>query len=264
MARDNRLGELGIHQRQRRGQGMEFHQLREYRVGDSMRQIDWKATSRLRKAISREYRDERDQQVFFLLDHGRRMHSRDGDLTHLDHALNAVLLLAYVALRQGDAVGLMTLGASRRFIAPRKGPSHVNTILDTVFDLKSTREATDLYAATEDALGRIKKRSLFVILTNLRDDPPEDIVSVVRLAQRRHVVLLASMRERVLMDAMQALPATFDAALTIASCHHYLRHRRRAHQQLAGIGAHTLDVEPFKLPRYLVNRYLDIKASGVL
>lgn len=264
LARDNRLRELGIHKRQRRGQGREFHQLREYRVGDSLRQIDWNATSRLMKAISREYRDERDQQVVFMLDHGRRMHSRDGELSHLDHALNAVLLLAYVALRQGDAVGLMTFGGSQRWLAPRKGPSFVNTILNAVFDLQSTREASDIYAATEDTLRRIKKRSLFVIITNLRDDPPEDIVSVVRLAQRRHVVLLASMRERALMDATAQPPQSFSAALTIAASHHYLRHRRRAHRQIASLGAHTLDVEPYKLPRFLVNRYLEIKTSGGL
>ena len=93
-------------QRRRRGEGLEFHQLREYREGDSQRQIDWKATSRSGQLISREYQDERDQQIMLLIDCGRRMRAQDDELSHFDHVLNAALLLAYVGLRQGDAVGL--------------------------------------------------------------------------------------------------------------------------------------------------------------
>src|SRR5690606_30834185 len=104
MAVDNWLSRLGIRQQPRRGLGLEFHQLREYRDGDVLRQIDWKATARKRVPIAREYQDERDQQILLMLDCGRRMRSQDGELTHFDHALNASLLLAYVALRQGDAL----------------------------------------------------------------------------------------------------------------------------------------------------------------
>ena len=79
LAVDNWLSQLGIRQRQRRGQGQEFHQLREFREGDSLRQIDWKATARHRMPIAREYEDERDQQIIFMLDCGRRMRSQDDD-----------------------------------------------------------------------------------------------------------------------------------------------------------------------------------------
>ena len=88
---DNWLSQLGVQQRQRRGLGLEFHQLREFREGDSLRQIDWKATARQRTPIAREYQDERDQQIVFMLDCGRRMRSQDDELSHFDHALNACL-----------------------------------------------------------------------------------------------------------------------------------------------------------------------------
>ncbi len=125
MAVDHWLNQIGVRGGQRRGLGLEFHQLREFRDGDTLRQIDWKATARKRTPIAREYQDERDQQILFLLDCGRRMRSRDGDLSHFDHALNASLLLAYVALRQGDAVGAMTFaGDDRRHLPPgRAAPS---------------------------------------------------------------------------------------------------------------------------------------------
>lgn len=264
MARDNRLNELGIHKAQRRGEGKDFHQLRDYRVGDTLKQVDWKATSRLQRAITREYQDERDQQVMFVLDHGRRMHSRDGDLSHLDHALNAVLLLSYVALRQGDAVGFLTFGRNTRFIPPRKGPGHVNAILNAVYDLQSTNESADPVAAAEEVLARVKKRSLVILITNLGDDDHNDVSEMVRALRRRHLVLVASLRERVLADTLEQLPWNFASALAHAAIHHYLGYRQRAHTFLQRAGAMSFDVEPHRLPGHLVNRYLEIKASGTL
>jgi len=121
MATDNKLSQMGIMKKRRRGEGQDFHQLREYREGDGLRQIDWKATSRTRKLISREYQDERDQEVIFLLDCGHRMTTKDGELSHFDHTLNAILLLSYVALKQGDSVGLATFSGESRWSPPMKG-----------------------------------------------------------------------------------------------------------------------------------------------
>ena len=97
LATDNRLSQIGMLQRRRRGEGLDFHQLREYREGDSQRQIDWKASARMQRLISRQYQDERDQQVVLMLDCGRRMSARDDALSHFDHAVNAALTLAAFA-----------------------------------------------------------------------------------------------------------------------------------------------------------------------
>ncbi|HFJ9748707.1 TPA: DUF58 domain-containing protein, partial [Stenotrophomonas maltophilia] len=94
---------VGAHVKRRRGEGTDFHQMREYRIGDSLRQLDWKATARARKLVSREYQDEKNQQLLLMLDSGRRMLASEGGLSHFDHALNASLVVAYLALRQGDA-----------------------------------------------------------------------------------------------------------------------------------------------------------------
>src|SRR6185295_11860664 len=120
LATDNRLSQIGVLQVRRRGEGMEFHQLREYRQGDAQRAIDWKATARTARLISREYEEEKDQRVLLVVDCGRRMASKDGELSHFDHTLNAALLLAHVALRQGDAVGMLTMGGVNRYCEPRK------------------------------------------------------------------------------------------------------------------------------------------------
>ncbi len=264
LAAENRTGELGIRRRPRRGEGLEFHQLREYREGDSLRQVDWKATARLRRAVSREYEEERDQQIVFLLDCGRKLHARDEALSHFDHALDAVLLLAHVALRQGDAVGLCTFSGERRFLAPRKGTAQLKRVLNAVYDLESSARASDYSAAAQALAKSLHKRALVVVVSNLRDEDHEELLAAARLLGRRHLVLVASMKERALAQALAAPVRDLDSALTNAATHQYLLARRLAHERLRKAGVLALDAEPQQLAIALVNGYLDVKRAGVL
>jgi uncharacterized protein (DUF58 family) len=264
LATDNRLSQIGVLQRRRRGEGLDFHQLREYREGDAQRQVDWKATARMRKLVSREYQDERDQQVVLLVDCGRRMSAQDGELAHFDHVLNAALLLAYASLRQGDAVGFMTMSGTQRWLAPRKARSTVNLILNRVYDLHPTLATTDYYGAAVELMKRVHKRALIVVLSNLRDEDDDTLAPALALLQSRHLVLFASLREQILSRALAARADTFDRALTHAATADYLARRALAFRRLERGGAVCLDVEPAELPIALVNRYIDIKRSGRL
>lgn len=264
LATDNRLSMLGIRLRQRRGEGLEFNQLREYREGDSLRQVDWKATSRLGKLISREYQDERDQQIVFLIDCGRRMHAKDGELSHFDHTLNAILLLSYVALRQGDAVGLMGFGGDNRFLPPRKGAHQINQVLETVYDMQAGMNSPDYAAAASNLLTQLKKRSLVILVSNLRDEDNEELLPALQILRRKHLVLLASLRERVLSEALEKPVESFENALIHSASLVYLAERQKAHDAILASGTYCVDVEPEALPVTLVNRYLDIKRSGRL
>jgi uncharacterized protein (DUF58 family) len=120
-AMEGRLQLMGIRRKRRRGEGFDFRQLRDFQLGDTLRQVDWKATSRRQRPISREYQEERDQQILFLVDCGRRMRAMDGELAHFDHCLNAVLLVAYLALRQGDRGVADDLRRSRSLAAAGQG-----------------------------------------------------------------------------------------------------------------------------------------------
>lgn len=261
---DNRLSQIGLLRRRRRGEGLDFHQLREYRSDDSPRQIDWKATSRMGKLISRDYQDERDQQIVFMLDCGQRMRARDDALSHFDHTLNAMLLLAYVALRQGDAVGLSTFAHDApRYFAPRKSLDTVQSMLNTVFDLQPSLRTPDYQMAGQHLAGRLTRRSLIVLLTNLRDEDDVTLAPALSLLRRRHLVLVANLRETGL-DRIVAEPVNdFDAALTYASATDYLKARERQMRMLQAAGAKVLDAAPPQLPMTLVNRYWELKRSGV-
>jgi uncharacterized protein (DUF58 family) len=264
LATDNRLSLLGVRQRPRRGGGLEFHQLREYRDGDSLTQIDWKATSRYRKLISREYQDERDQQVVFLLDCGRRMRAEDFGTSHFDESLNAMLLLAYVALHQGDAVGFLAMGGVRRWVPPRKGPAALNLLLNRAYDLHPTAEASDYVAAAQELLVKQRRRALVVMLTNTRDEDQPELATAARLLRQKHLVLLANLREGFFDTALQTTVERFEESLRYVATIDLLARRERAHHALANIGVQTLDVTAPQLPLAVVNRYLDIKRAGQL
>ncbi|WP_411378598.1 DUF58 domain-containing protein [Pseudomonas sp. MPB26] len=262
---DNWLSQLGVRQRQRRGLGLEFHQLREFREGDSLRQIDWKATARQRTPIAREYQDERDQQIVFMLDCGRRMRSQDDELSHFDNALNACLLLSYVALREGDAVGLCTFaGDQPRYVAPVKGSSQLNLLLNAVYDLDTTRRTADYQAAASQLLARQKRRALVVVVTNLRDEDDEALLTAVKRISRQHRVLVASLREEVVDQLRQAPVQTLPEALAYSGTIDYLNTRNQLHDRLSAQGLSILDTLPSELGPALVTRYLGWKKAGAI
>jgi Uncharacterized conserved protein (some members contain a von Willebrand factor type A (vWA) domain) len=262
---DNWLSQLGVRQRQRRGLGLEFHQLREFREGDSLRQIDWKATARQRTPIAREYQDERDQQIIFMLDCGRRMRSQDDELAHFDHALNACLLLSYIALRQGDAVGLSTFASDpTHYLAPVKGTEQLKVLLNTVYDLNSTQRPADYQAAANQLLARQKRRALVVLVTNLRDEDDEELLTAVKRLGTHHRVLIATLREQVLDTLRQASVQTLDEALVYCGTVDYLNARAERRERLSAHGVAVLDVPPGELGAALVTRYLSWKKAGAL
>ena len=264
LATDNRLSQIGVLQVRRRGEGMEFHQLREYRQGDSQRAIDWKATSRTARLIAREYEDEKDQRVLLVVDCGRRMASKDDELSHFDHALNSALLLAHVAARQGDAVGMLTMAGISRYCEPRKSIAAVNAILNQAYDIEPTLAVPDYHQAARDVMRHVRRRALVIVLTNLRDEDDSTLLPALKLLRTRHLVVLASLREAILSRALSARVDSFDRAVTHAAAAGYLAERERSFRRLDAAGVITLDVEPERLAISLVNRYLELKRAGKL
>jgi uncharacterized protein (DUF58 family) len=271
LAGDRRLADIGIKSYAQRGAGTDFKQLADYQAGDAVRHIDWKATLKYRRPIVRQFQDERDQCVIFLLDCGRRMRADEGaDAragSHFDEALNALMLLAYVALKEGDEVGAMTFGseaAEQRRFAPRKGTAALNGLMGALYDIQPRATHSDYVVAARDLMRVQHKRALVVVLTNFRDEDAAELQPALALLRSRHLVLLASLRERVLRE-MAEQPATGGAqAVEVAGAHLFAQARRDAFQRLAGRDGLLVDVEPAQLAAELVNRYRAVKRAGLL
>jgi uncharacterized protein (DUF58 family) len=271
LAGDRRLQEIGVKTYQQRGQGTDFKQLSEYRVGDSVRHIDWRATLRLGKPIVREFQDERDQCVMLLVDCGRRMRADDrsgaAGTTHFDQVLNAVMLLTYVALKDGDAVGALTFGTppgEERSFPPRKGAHALNALMGQLYSVQPSLTHSDYVAAAEDVLRRQRKRALVVVITNFRDEDNAELSQALRLLRSRHLVLLASLREQVVHELLTQPVAGGDATIEIASAHLYEQSRRDAFNRLAARDALLIDAHPERLGIELVNRYHAVKRAGLI
>ena len=275
LAGNRRLAEIGIKSVQQRGEGTDFKQLSDYHVGHPIRHMDWKATLKHGRPIVREFQDERDQRVVFLLDCGRRMraHERradDGEATqisHFDEALNALMLLSYVALKLGDAVGAMTFGASpeaQRLFAPRKGIASFNALMTALYAVQPEATHSDYLIAAGDLMRRHTKRSLVVILTNFRDEDAAELTPALALLRTRHLVMLTSLREKVVREIQNQPLNTTGATLEVASAHLYAQTRDDAFRRLASRDTLLMDVEPDRLAVELVNRYHAVKRAGML
>ena len=262
LAMQHRDNPLGIVRHPRPGTSRDFHQLRDYRDGDPFSQIDWKATSRRQVLISRDYQEQRDQSVVFLLDTGRRMRAMDGGLPQFDHVLNAVLLVAHVALRQGDQVAVKSFGGSDRWLPPMKGSHAMPVLLNHLYDYQTTAAPSDFTEAVEKLMARQRRRSLVILLTNLRGEDGGELLPALQVLQTRHLVLLASMREESVRDAIHAPIDSFNSALRHLAADQYLHERREILARLDTLGILTLDSTARELPVALANRYTDIKAAG--
>jgi len=271
IATDRRLAELGIKNVRRRGQGMDFDQLTEYRAGDPVRNIDWKATLKHGQPIVRVFQEERDQSVLFMLDCGRRMRADDTQsgigASHFDQSLDALMLLTFVALASGDAVGAMTFGTAagqeKRF-APRKGRQTLNELMAALGDVEPSPMFSDYLEGAAEVMRRQRKRGLIVLITNCREEDSVELLAALRLLRSRHVVVVANLREQI-VAALAAQPLSHpESVFEVAAALDYEQRRRDMLRRLATGGAVLIDCEPRSLGVELVKRYTVLKRTGAI
>jgi len=259
LAMAHRQEQSGIVRKNRAGLSRDFHQLRDYQQGDSLSQIDWKASSKRQTLISRDFQEQRDQSVILMLDCGRRMRTLDGDISQFDHCLNSMLLLSYVALRQGDHVGILSFGGTDRWLPPVKGAQAMPTVLNHLYDYETTPHPSDFSEAAERLLRYQRRRSLVVILTNLRGEDSSELREPLRRLRQQHPVVLASLREEGIGEMMGRKVQNFEDALGYLAAEDYAATREVTLSQLQRDGIVTIDETAKNFPVALANRYLDTR-----
>jgi uncharacterized protein (DUF58 family) len=258
-----------VRQIRKRGQGLEFESLRDYQEGDSIRLIDWRATSRNRlldgrlKLIVKNYQEEQDQQILFIIDSGYRL----PDL-HFDSALEAMLLLSYVALKHGDAVAAASFGARDLWIPPRKGMKAYTSLINGLYDLHSAPVPSSPFLALENALGRLHRRSFIILISNFREEDDKSISLILSRIQKRHLLLLVSFRESeaeaLAFHDDASKPKADEEVLETAAAFAYLANRRRLYRKWEHSGLLVLETSPQYISTSIINKYLSVKKSGKL
>jgi uncharacterized protein (DUF58 family) len=261
------LEEQGLQEIRKRGQGLEFRDLREYQEGDPVKSIDWRATGRLRSSnglwrfIVREYQEEQDQQVLCILDTGYRLR---GD--EFDAALHGTMLLSYTALKHGDAAAVMSFGSAERWVPPRKGLRNFNVIMNRLYDLQSSSAPSSPFYALESALTRLHRRTFIILISNFREEDGASLSWILPRIRQKHLLLLVSFRDAEAEHAAHRPIAELfaEGQWESAAAFSYLAARRRLYQGWEHQGLLTMEGSSDNFSSALVNRYLEVKRSGKL
>ena len=248
------------------GAATAFAGLRDYLPGDDPRRIHWKATARRDQPVTTEVEAERGQQVMILLDCGRLMTAPAGNLSKLDHAVNAALLLGWLAQQQGDRVGLVAFtDRVDSFLAPQRSSAQVTRLSGALYKVRAQFVEPDFGEAFSLVARRVSRRSLVVVLTDVLDpNASRDLVAQALWLSSRHLVLVVAMEDPALIEARDAPIDRSARAYEWAAAEELLTARRQSFEALRRGGVLGLDVPAGKLSPALVERYLELKEPALL
>ncbi len=266
LARTNRLSLMGVRRTRRIGQDNEFERLRDFTRDDNYKHIDWRTTARRNKLTVKDFQTNQSQRIIFLLDCGRMMTNTASGLSLLDHSLNAMLMMSFVALRQGDSVGLICFSDQvHTYVPPRGSMKQMNQLLHASFDrfpelVESRYDQAFLYLRTH-----CLKRALIVLITNLIDEVNSNQVEqYLSTLVGRHLPLGVLLRDHQLFDAADTPPGPDNNLFRAAAAAEILTWRHQVLTDLEHNGVLTIDTFPEHMTAPLVNRYLEIKARHLL
>lgn len=260
--RRGRFRDPGRHSRGPMGLGTEFESIRDYLPDDDIRQVNWKATLRMGRAMSNQYRIEQDRQMMCLLDTGRLMAAPLHDRTRLDAAVDVVTALSVVADELGDRCGLIAFDASvKRHLDPRRAGAR--RVVSAIFDLEPSENDSD-YERAFHLVGSAK-RSFVVVFTDLIDEAAaRSLVEAIPVLARHHSLVVATAADPDLDELIGARPEELHDVLAASIAIDVLAARRTAVAQLRGAGAEVIQAPAGTLAGACIGAYLRAKARARL
>jgi uncharacterized protein (DUF58 family) len=266
LAMQHRLTDAGIRALRLRGEGQAFVGLREYAPGDDPRFVDWKATARHQRLITREHTIERSQTVMILVDCGRVMTQLAGTFSRLEHVLSAAIVLTDVAATSGDQVGLLAFDDElRAFVPAQRGRAALRNVRSALSGLEATLTEPDYSAAFRMLALRQRKRALVVFFTDVIDARvARSLVAHVSRSAQRHLVVVVAIQNDELLEAARPKATGALALYRSAAAEELIHEREEALTRMRRAGVAVLDVAPTQMATAVVNRYTEVKARGLL
>ncbi|PDT04775.1 DUF58 domain-containing protein [Rhizobium chutanense] len=249
-----------------RGEGSEFHQLREFASGMDPRSIDWKRSARMRSLVVREMRAERNHQIILCVDSGRLMAEQLGGFTKLDRAINAALAMCWGAGLAGDLVGFYSFDSRPRLFVPALPGRAAFARLQTVCaGLRYETQETNHTLGLTHLSGRLKRRSLIVIFSDFVDTiTAELMIENIQVLARHHFVVYVALRDPMLQRLVEPEEISMDAVARSVAARQILQERRAVMEKLTRLGVLCLDSTPEALTSDLIARYIEIKSREMI
>lgn len=266
LAFTNRLHEYGLKKIRRIGHTMEFEQIKDYVLGDDIRNINWKATAKRGQLMVNQYQDEKSQPVYSVIDKGRVMKMPFNGLSLLDYAINATLVISNIALKKHDKAGMFSFSdkIANRVVAERRS-SQMNLILETLYNLETNFIESDFSRLYVDVKRNLNQRSLLLLYTNFEtmDALHRQLPYLVAMA-KQHLLVVIFFENTELNEFASKKAETVHQIFEQTIAEKFIYEKKLIVNELRKHGIQTILTKPEDLTINTINKYLEIKARGLI
>lgn len=256
----------GIKRVRKLGHTMEFEQIKEYVPGDDIRTINWKATSKTNRLMVNQFQDEKSQRIFMLIDKGRTMKMPFNGLSLLDYSINATMALSHIILRKGDRAGMMTFSkkAENKIAADNKS-GQLKKISEALYNIKTDFFESDFNRLYQDVKYSLNQRSLILLFTNFETlDGLNRQLKYLRGIAKNHLLVVVFFKNSELQTLINKNPENMQEIYDEVIAEKFEFEKKLIIQELRKYGIYTVYTLPENLNIDVINKYLEIKARGIL
>lgn len=266
LAISNNLHQYGIKKIRRIGHTMEFEQIKEYVLGDDLRTINWKATAKTNQLMVNQFQDEKSQPVYSVIDKGRLMKMPFDNLSLLDYAINAALVISNVALKKHDKAGIFTFSKKvENMVVAEKRTSQMNLILEGLYNIKTDFFESDFGRLYGDVRRNITHRSLLLLYTNFETlDSLHRQLPYLKGMAKSHLLVVIFFKNTELNTLIENKAETIQQVYDKVIAEKFAFEKRLIVNELKKYGIYSILTTPENLTLDTINKYLEIKARGLL
>lgn len=266
LAVNNRRLAHGLKKVRRIGHTMEFEQIKEYNIGDDVRSINWKATAKAASLMVNQFQDEKSQPIYSIIDMGRVMQMPFDGLSLLDYAINSCLAFSNIAIKKGDKAGVVTFSHTiQRSLPANNRKTHLMAILELLYSLKTDYLDSDFGLLYNWLKRKVNQRSMVILFTNFEHQSAlERQLPYLKAIAKQHLLVVVMFENTLLQDltAMASERISDIFKQTIAG--KFLYDKRLMAKELNRHGIQTVLTKPKDLSINTINKYLELKARGLI
>ena len=266
MAIHNKLDQYGIKKIRRIGHTMEFEQIKEYVQGDDLRTINWKATAKKNQLMVNQYQDEKSQPVYSVIDKGRVMKMPFDELSLLDYAINASLVISNVILKKQDKAGIFTFSKKvENVVVAERRTSQMSLILEGLYNIKTDFYESDYSRLYGDIKRNITQRSLLLLYTNFETlDSLKRQLPYLKGISKNHLLVVIFFKNTELNNLVTEKAESVQQVYDKVIAEKFVFEKRLIVNELKKYGIYSILTSPENLTIDTINKYLEIKARGLI
>ena len=258
--------EYGLKKVRRLGHTMEFEQIKEYVLGDDLRTINWKATAKRNQLMVNQFQDEKSQPIYSIIDKGRVMKMPFNGLSLLDYAINATLVISNVVLKKHDKAGMLSFSKKiENVVVAERRSSQMQLILESLYNVKTDFFESDFSRLYGNIKRHITQRSLILMYTNFETlDGLNRQLPYLKAIAKSHLLVVVFFKNTELNSLISNKAETVQQVYDKVIAEKFAFEKRLIVNELKKYGIYSILTTPENLTIDTINKYLEIKARGLL